>query len=100
MFPRRPLKKTFLFVRAQPKYITNPKKAKILFVSGKANRDRISFEIAREANLTLAARRVAAEPQKQWQFLKIAEEKTAKIPESLILVWLYNEVRTFFQKNL
>jgi len=80
---------------------TKNRKAKILFVSGKANiRDRISFKIAREANLTLTARQIAAEPQKQWKFLKTAEEKTGKIPESMILVWLYNEVRTFFQKNL
>lgn len=38
-------------------------------------------------------------PQKQWQFLKIAEEKFAKIHESLILVWLYNQARIFSRKT-
>ena len=36
------------------------------------------------SNLTLAAREAHGEPQKQWRFLKIAEEKTAKVSESLI----------------
>jgi hypothetical protein len=58
---------------------------------------RQNFKIAREANLTLAAREAHGEPQKQWRFLKIAEEKTAKVSESLIWARIYNLARTFFQ---
>ena len=49
------------------------------------------------SNLILAAREARAIPQKQWRFLQIAAEKTATISESLILVSLYSEARTFFQ---
>ena len=49
-------------------------------------KDRISFEIAREANLILVARETRATPQKPWRFLQIAAEKTAKNSESLIAV--------------
>ena len=38
------------------------------------------------SNLILSARLARATPQKQWRFLPIATEKTAKIPESLKIV--------------
>ncbi len=38
------------------------------------------------SNLILSAREARAIPQKQWRFLQIAAEKTAKFSESLILV--------------
>ncbi|MDP1845731.1 MAG: recombinase family protein [Candidatus Moranbacteria bacterium] len=38
------------------------------------------------SNLILSAREARATPQKQWRFLQIAEQKTATISESLILV--------------
>jgi len=72
--------------------------AKILFWA--KQKDRISFEIARETNLILSAREARAIPQKQWRFLQIAEQKTATISESLILVRIYNQARTFFQNSV
>ena len=51
------------------------------------------------SNLILAAREARATPQKPWRFLQIAAEKTAKISESLILVGIYDQARTFFQNS-
>ena len=57
------------------------------------------LQIARETNLILSAREARATPQKPWRFLQIAAQKTAKISESLILVGIYDQARTFFQEN-
>jgi len=46
-----------------------------------------------------SAREARATPQKHWRFLQIAEKKTAKISESLIMAQIYHKVRTFFQEN-
>jgi len=38
-------------------------------------------------------------PKKQWAALSAAHEKIGKISESLVMVSLYNEIRTFFKNN-
>ncbi len=35
-------------------------------------------------------------PQNHWQAVESAREKIGQISESLLVVWLYNEVRTYF----
>jgi len=58
-------------------------------------------------NLRLSARKViwgelkngSNWAQTPWAAIQAAQEKIGKISESLILVSLYNEIRTFFEKN-
>jgi hypothetical protein len=38
-------------------------------------------------------------PQMHWAALRAAHQNDEKIPESLLMVRLYNEVRTYFSKN-
>jgi DNA invertase Pin-like site-specific DNA recombinase len=51
------------------------------------------------SNLCLASRAVRGEPVNPYLFALRANEKIGKIPESKILVQLYNSARTFFQRN-
>jgi hypothetical protein len=90
------------------KYIIIPKKAKILFdLLGKA-KDRIYLKIAREENLTLSAKKVLEpkpknpkeKPQTPWAAINAAHKIASEKPESLILVRIYNEARTFFQNSV
>ena len=88
-------------------------RAKILFVLGKANtkRDRISKSHGM-SNLLLAgkeARERAPESganapqnrgQNQWAALRAAHQLASEKSESFLLVWLYNQVRTYFIANL
>jgi len=37
--------------------------------------------------------------QTPWAAIQAAREKIGKISESLIVVWLYNEARTYFKNN-
>ncbi|MDP1845885.1 MAG: hypothetical protein Q8L09_03990 [Candidatus Moranbacteria bacterium] len=39
-------------------------------------------------------------PQTHWAAINAAHKIRSQKPESLILVRIYNEARTFFQKNL
>jgi len=74
---------------------------------GKA-KDRISLKIARETNLTLSAKKVLEQkpenpkqkPETHWAAINAAHKNAFEKPECLILVRIYNEARTFFQKNL
>ncbi|OGY74556.1 MAG: hypothetical protein A2445_03785 [Candidatus Jacksonbacteria bacterium RIFOXYC2_FULL_44_29] len=74
---------------------------------GRGKKTRQNFKIAREANLRLSARKViwgelkngSNWAQTPWAAIQAAQEKIGKISESLILVSLYNEIRTFFEKN-
>jgi hypothetical protein len=73
---------------------------------GKA-KTRQNLKIAREANLRLAVRKVflgelkngSNWPQTHWAAVQAAHEKVGKISESLVLVSLYNKVRTYFENN-
>jgi len=83
------------------------KKQKFFLFLGKANL-RQNFKIAREANLTLSAKKVfepepknrKQKPQTPWAAINAAHKIASKKPESMIVVRIYNEARTFFQKNL
>ena len=76
------------------------------FLSGKAN-NKTEFQIAREANLRLTSGKVVwgelkngdTSPKKQWAAIEAAREKMGEISESLIIVSLYNQVRTYFTQN-
>ena len=57
------------------------------------------FKIAREANLILAARQVCAIPQKQWAALSAAHQIRSEKSQSLMLVGIYDQARTFFQNS-
>jgi len=74
---------------------------------GQSKKTRRNFKIAREANLRLSARKVIWGEfknglnwaQTPWAAIQAAREKIGKISESLIVVWLYNEARTYFKNN-
>jgi len=51
------------------------------------------------SNLRLASRGVRGEPVFPYIFAQSANEMVGKIPESLILVRLFDEIRTFFERN-
>ena len=38
-------------------------------------------------------------PQMHWAALRAAHQNDKKIPESLLMVWLYSQARTYFSKN-
>jgi len=75
-------------------------------LSGKANNE-TEFQIVREANLRLTGGQVVwgeiknndNSPKNQWAALSAAHGKIGKIEECLIVVSLYNEVRTYFTQN-
>ena len=52
------------------------------------------------ANLRLANRAVRGEPVFPYLSALRAAESVGKIPESLIVVELYGELRTYFSENL
>jgi hypothetical protein len=64
---------------------------------------RQNFKIAREANLVLSFGKVRPvlnfRPQNHWFAVATAREKIGKISQSLVMVWLYNEVRTYFSSE-
>ncbi|HBX16249.1 MAG: hypothetical protein UV20_C0036G0003 [Candidatus Magasanikbacteria bacterium GW2011_GWA2_42_32] len=74
---------------------------------GQSKKTRQNFKIAREANLRLVARKVVLvelkngdnSPQTPWAALGAAREKIGKILDCRILVYLYDEIRTFFKRN-
>jgi len=51
------------------------------------------------SNLRLASRAVRGEPTKPHLFARSANEKVGTIPESQILVELYDSARMYFSKN-
>ena len=51
------------------------------------------------SNLRLASRAVRGEPVFPFSAALRAAESVGKIPESLILVRLFDEIRTFFEQN-
>jgi len=51
------------------------------------------------SNLCLASRAARGEPQNEWAALGAAHEKVGKIPESQIMEHLYNQIRTYFERN-
>ena len=51
------------------------------------------------SNLRLASRALAGEPQNQWAALCAAHEMVSKKPRSMVLVRLFDEIRTFFERN-
>jgi hypothetical protein len=51
------------------------------------------------SNLRLASRAVRGEPVFPFSAALRAAESIGKIPESLILVRLFDEIRTFFERN-
>jgi len=51
------------------------------------------------SNLRLASRAVRGEPVFPFSAVLRAAESVGKIPESLILVRLFDEIRTYFERN-
>jgi len=47
----------------------------------------------------LASRAVRGEPEKQWAALRAANKKAGQFSESQIMVRLFDEIRTFFERN-
>jgi len=80
-------------------YSTNLKNNKIKFFQ--------NLKIVQEANLRLTGGKVVwgeikngdNSPKNQWAAIEAAREKMGKICESLIVVSLYNQVRTYFTQN-
>jgi len=51
------------------------------------------------SNLRLASRAVRGEPASPFSAALRAAESVGKIPESLIVVRLFDEIRTYFERN-
>jgi len=74
---------------------------------GKANYE-TEFQNRTRANLVLANReaRISApsgeknKPKNQWAALCAANDLALKKPKSFVVVYLYNQARTYFTKNL
>ncbi|MDD5489315.1 MAG: hypothetical protein PHP25_01360 [Candidatus Moranbacteria bacterium] len=66
------------------------------------------MKIAREANLTLSAKKVLEpnpknpkqKPQTPWAAINAAHKIRSQKTESMILVRIYNQARTFFQNSV
>jgi hypothetical protein len=79
-------------------------KQKFFLFRAKQSRDRISLKIAREANLTLAGKRISIsnsengeqKSQTHWAAINAANEKTAENGKSWNPEHIYNCARTFF----
>jgi hypothetical protein len=84
-------------------------KSKNSFCFGQSKfRDRISLKIAREANLTLAEKRITIsnsknperKPQTHWAAINAAYEKIAENGKSWNPEHIYDCARTFFQNSV
>ena len=51
------------------------------------------------SNLCLASRALRGEPQNQWAALCAAQKMASKKSESLVLVRLFDQIRTYFERN-
>ena len=51
------------------------------------------------SNLSLSAKKIFALPQNEWAALAAAHEKIGLLPDSRIVVSLYESARTYFTKN-
>jgi len=82
-------------------------KQKFFLFRAKKIRDRISQK-SREANLTLAGKRISIpnseksehKPQAHWAAINAERKKIAENGKSWNPEHIYNQARTFFQKNL
>ena len=50
--------------------------------------------------LSLSAKKIFGLPQNEWAALAAAHEKIGRLPDSLIVVELYDSARTYFTKNV